>query len=120
MHLTYAGIMHIFGSSARVVLENERVHCLPHRDAYPKIASIKQTVSRVRDLDRSDGSSARVRVLTSRSNGFGSWGSVGLRQDVIDASWTAPSDGSLIGLMRAKRGPTDGYRRSHLRVSTSG
>jgi 2-isopropylmalate synthase len=73
------------------------------RDSYPEIDNIKLTDFRVRDLDSSDGTSARVRVLTSHSDGFGSWGSVGVHQDIIDASWTAVSDGLLIGLMRAEK-----------------
>jgi 2-isopropylmalate synthase len=75
------------------------------RDEYPEIDSIRLTDYRVRDLDSSDGTSARVRVLTSHSDGFGTWGSVGVHQDIIDASWTAVSDGLLIGLMRAERRP---------------
>ena len=73
------------------------------RDDYPEIDSIKLTDYRVRDLDSSDGTSARVRVLTSHSDGDGAWGSVGVHQNIIDASWTAVSDGLLIGLMRARR-----------------
>jgi 2-isopropylmalate synthase len=73
------------------------------RGAYPEIDSIKLTDYRVRDLDSSDGTSARVRVLTSHSDSYGSWGSVGVHQDIIDASWTAVSDGLLIGLMRATK-----------------
>ena len=71
-------------------------------DSIPQDRIGKLTDYRVRDLDSSDGTSARVRVLTSHSDGFGSWGSVGVHQDIIDASWTAVSDGLLIGLMRAK------------------
>lgn len=77
------------------------------RGAYPEIDSIKLTDYRVRDLDSSDGTSARVRVLTSHSDGYGSWGSVGVHQDIIDASWTAVSDGLLIGLMRATKRTED-------------
>jgi 2-isopropylmalate synthase len=73
------------------------------RGAYPEIDNIKLTDFRVRDLDSSDGTSARVRVLTSHSDGFGAWGSVGVHQDNIDASWPAVSDGLLIGHMRAKK-----------------
>jgi 2-isopropylmalate synthase len=73
------------------------------RGSYPEIDSIKLTDYRVRDLDSSDGTSARVRVLTSHSDGFGAWGSVGVHQDIIDASWTAVSDGLLIGLMRDRK-----------------
>ncbi len=72
------------------------------RDAYPQIDSIKLTDYRVRDLDSSEGSSARVRVLTSHSDIHSTWGCVGVHQNIIDASWTAVSDGLLIGLIRAR------------------
>ncbi|GMR02258.1 MAG: citramalate synthase [Acidimicrobiia bacterium] len=73
------------------------------RDAYPEIDTIKLTDYRVRDLDSSEGSSARVRVLTSHSDVDSAWGCIGVHQNIIDASWTAVSDGLLIGLMRARR-----------------
>lgn len=72
------------------------------RDAYPEIDSIKLTDYRVRDLDSSEGTSARVRVLTSHSDVDSTWGCIGVHQNIIDASWTAVSDGLLIGLIRAR------------------
>lgn len=69
-------------------------------DRYPEVTGIKLTDYRVRDLDSSDGSSARVRVITQHSDAESSWGSVGVHQNIIDASWTAVSDGLLIGLIR--------------------
>lgn len=73
------------------------------RDSYPAIDDIKLTDYRVRDLDSSEGSSARVRVLTTHADVDSSWGCIGVHQNIIDASWTAVSDGLLIGLMRAQR-----------------
>ena len=67
---------------------------------YPEVTGIKLTDYRVRDLDSSDGSSARVRVITEHSDAETSWGSVGVHQNIIDASWTAVSDGLLIGLVK--------------------
>ena len=69
-------------------------------DRYPEVTTIKLTDYRVRDLDSSDGTSARVRVLTEHSDVESAWGSVGVHQNIIDASWTAVSDGLLIGLVR--------------------
>ncbi|MDK1011585.1 MAG: alpha-isopropylmalate synthase regulatory domain-containing protein, partial [Actinomycetota bacterium] len=57
------------------------------RSAYPHIDRIKLTDYRVRDLDSSEGTSARVRVLTEHSNGAATWGSVGVHTNIIDASW---------------------------------
>jgi 2-isopropylmalate synthase len=69
-------------------------------DRYPEVDAIRLTDYRVRDLDSSDGTSARVRVLTEHSDAEAVWGSVGVHQNIIDASWTAVSDGLLIGLVR--------------------
>jgi 2-isopropylmalate synthase len=74
------------------------------RDRYPVVDTIKLTDYRVRDLDSSDGTSARVRVLTNHSDGDGEWGCVGVHKNIIDASWTAVSEGLIIGLIRSQHG----------------
>jgi len=68
---------------------------------YPELTGIKLTDYRVRDLDSSDGSSARVRVLARHSNGDNDWGTVGVHQNIIDASWKAVFEGIVLGLLRA-------------------
>jgi 2-isopropylmalate synthase len=70
------------------------------RGRYPHIDRIRLTDFRVRDLDSSDGSSARVRVLVENSNGDEVWGSVGVHENIIDASWKAVVDGLVVGLLR--------------------
>ena len=69
-------------------------------DAYPEVAEIYLTDYRVRDLDSSDGTSARVRVLTEHSDVDASWGTVGVHENIIDASWKAVVEGLIIGLLR--------------------
>lgn len=71
------------------------------RDRYPEIKGFRLTDYRVRDLDSSDGTSARVRVLTRHQDVDGSWGSVGVHQNIIDASWTAVAEGLVVGLIRS-------------------
>ena len=70
------------------------------RAAHPEVDQIKLTDYRVRDLDSSDGTSARVRVLTEHSDVQSTWGSVGVHTNIIDASWTAVADGLVVGLLR--------------------
>jgi 2-isopropylmalate synthase len=77
------------------------------REAYPQVDRIKLTDYRVRDLDSSDGTNARVRVLTEHSDVESTWGSVGVHTNVIDASWTAVADGLVIGLLRDQKRQTD-------------
>lgn len=73
------------------------------RGAYPEVDRIRLTDYRVRDLDSSDGTSARVRVLTEHSNVESTWGSVGVHTNIIDASWTAVADGLVVGLIRERK-----------------
>ena len=70
-------------------------------DAYPQVSRIHLTDYRVRDLDSSDGTAARVRVLCRHSDVEGSWGTIGVHQNIIDASWRAVCDGIVVGLIRA-------------------
>ena len=68
--------------------------------AFPSLERIRLTDYRVRDLDSSDGTSARVRVLCEHSDVAGTWGTVGVHENIIDASWKAVVDGVVIGLLR--------------------
>ena len=71
-------------------------------DAYPELESVKLIDYRVRDLDSSDGTSARVRVLTEHSNGDDSWGTIGVHPNIIDASWKAVVEGLVLGLILSR------------------
>ncbi len=68
--------------------------------ALPALERIRLTDFRVRDLDSSDGTSARVRVLCEHSDIDASWGTVGVHENIIDASWEAVVDGIVVGLIR--------------------
>jgi 2-isopropylmalate synthase len=68
--------------------------------AYPHLANIRLVDYRVRDLDSSDGAAARVRVLCRHSDSDGVWGTIGVHQNIIDASWKAVCEGLVIGLLR--------------------
>jgi 2-isopropylmalate synthase len=70
-------------------------------DTYPEVNRLRLTDFKVRDLDSSDGTAARVRVLIETTNGESSWGTVGVHQNIIEASWQALSEGILVGLLRA-------------------
>ena len=69
-------------------------------DTHPEVKRLRLTDYKVRDLDSSDGTAARVRVLIETTNGESSWGTVGVHQNIIEASWQALSEGILIGLLR--------------------
>ncbi|MFZ0013142.1 MAG: citramalate synthase [Acidimicrobiia bacterium] len=70
------------------------------RDDYPDVVDLRLTDYRVRVLDSKDGTSARVRVLIETSNQTSSWGTIGVHENVIEASWEALVDGIVVGLLR--------------------
>ncbi|MEN8235881.1 MAG: citramalate synthase [Actinomycetota bacterium] len=70
-------------------------------DAYPQLGAVHLTDYRVRDLDSSDGTDARVRVLCRHTDSEGSWGTIGVHKNIIDASWKAVSEGLVVGLLRS-------------------
>lgn len=70
------------------------------QETYPEVKRLRLTDYKVRDLDSSDGTAARVRVLIETTNGESSWGTVGVHQNIIEASWQALSEGIMLGLLR--------------------
>ncbi len=71
------------------------------KGAYPAINDLRLTDYRVRVLDSSDGTGARVRVLLETSSHEDSWGTIGVHENVIEASWEALTEGLIVGLIRA-------------------
>lgn len=69
---------------------------------YPDVTGLRLTDYRVRVLDSQDGTSARVRVLIETSDRTSSWGTLGVHENVIEASWRALSDGIVVGLLRSE------------------
>ncbi len=67
---------------------------------YPEISEFRLSDYRVRDLDSSDGTAARVRVLVEHSDGETTWGTVGVHPNIIEASWEALEQGMVLGLLR--------------------
>jgi len=72
--------------------------CLSSR--YPKIADVRLTDYKVRVLDSKKGTAAKVRVLVEWSDHEKSWSTVGVSDDVIEASWNALVDALRLELMR--------------------
>ena len=70
------------------------------RGRFPEIDDLRLTDYRVRVLDSSDGTEAFVRVLLETSDHETSWGTIGVHENVIEASWEALTEGLIIGLLR--------------------
>src|SRR5271157_1326722 len=67
---------------------------------YPQIATVRLTDYKVRVLDSRKGTAARVRVLIEWSDHRRSWSTVGVSDNVIEASWKALVDAIRLELMR--------------------
>ena len=67
---------------------------------YPGIASVRLTDYKVRVLDTKKGTAAKVRVLVEWSDHRRSWATVGVSDNVIEASWFALVDAIRLELMR--------------------
>jgi 2-isopropylmalate synthase len=67
---------------------------------YPEVATIRLTDYKVRVLDSYKGTAANVRVLIEWSNHHRTWATVGVSDNVIEASWRALVDAFLLELMR--------------------
>jgi 2-isopropylmalate synthase len=69
---------------------------------YPELQHISLEDFRVRVLDETHGAGAVVRVLIDTSNGQREWTTVGVSENIIEASWEALVDGYLYGLLHPR------------------
>jgi 2-isopropylmalate synthase len=67
---------------------------------YPSLATVHLEDYKVRVMSSADGTAARVRVLIESSDGEDVWGTVGVSENVIEASWIALADSLHYKLMR--------------------
>ena len=67
---------------------------------YPSLASVHLEDYKVRVMSSADGTAAKVRVLIESSDGQDVWGTVGVSENVIEASWIALADSLHFKLMR--------------------
>jgi 2-isopropylmalate synthase len=67
---------------------------------YPAITNVRLTDYKVRVLGGKGGTESRVRVLVEWSDHKRSWATVGISDNVIDASWRALVDALRLELMR--------------------
>lgn len=67
---------------------------------YPATANVRLTDYKVRVLDSKKGTAAKVRVLVEWSDHQRSWATVGVSDNVIEASWLALTDAIRLELMR--------------------
>ncbi len=68
--------------------------------SYPAVNDMELVDYKVRILDENFGTSAITRVVITTRDTKGSWGTVGVSENIIEASWNALVDSIEYGLMR--------------------
>ena len=95
-------------ATVKVVVDGESEHTVAEGDGpvnaldsalrkaltrfYPRIADVVLTDYRVRILDPEEHTAAKTRVLIESSDGKDSWSTVGVSENIIEASWEALVD----------------------------
>jgi 2-isopropylmalate synthase len=69
---------------------------------YPELDAMTLEDYRVRVLDETGGTGAVVRVLIDTSNGERAWTTVGVSENIIEASWEALVDAYAYGLLHPR------------------
>jgi 2-isopropylmalate synthase len=68
--------------------------------AFPSLSSVHLTDYKVRVLDTAKGTGAVTRVLIDSTDGESTWSTIGVSENIIEASWQALSDSIVFGLLR--------------------
>ncbi len=71
---------------------------------HPALASLHLTDYKVRVLDTSKGTGAVTRVLIDSTDGERTWSTIGVSENIIEASWQALSDSIVYGLLHHGEG----------------
>src|SRR5205085_9847820 len=66
---------------------------------HPALAHVHLTDYRVRVLDTAKGTGAVTRVLLDSTDGERSWSTIGVSENIIEASWQALQDSIVYGLL---------------------
>ncbi len=72
------------------------------RHVYPELDAIELTDYKVRVLDEKKGTGAVTRVLVETGDGEKTWGTIGVSENIIEASWQALVDSIEVGLTHTK------------------
>lgn len=73
------------------------------KDFYPALAKMKLSDFKVRVLDEKTGTAARVRVLIQSQDEKDVWNTIGVHENIIEASWQALVDSVEYKLLKDKQ-----------------
>ena len=76
-------------------------------ESHPHLKDIELVNFKVRILDERKGTGAVTRVLIDASDGHDVWGSIGVAENLIAASWDALVDSLEYGMQGERRAPSD-------------
>ena len=71
-------------------------------DVYPHLRDIELVNYKVRILDERKGTAAVTRVLLDATDGVDTWGSIGVSENIIEASWEALVDSLEAGMLPSR------------------
>lgn len=74
---------------------------------YPQLTRVHLTDYRVRVLDTAKGTGAITRVLLDTTDGTRTWSTIGVSENVIEASWSALVDSIVYGLLHTSGTPEE-------------
>ncbi len=102
--------LHVNGASEHVAAEGDgpvNALDLALRKAlarfYPEIGHVKLSDFKVRILEGNDGTASKTRVLIESTDGKKTWGTVGLSENIIEASWEALLDSVEYSLYNSQK-----------------
>ena len=81
---------------------------------YPELKQVKLLDYKVRILSTKDGTGALTRVLIESGDGQSKWGTVGVSENIIEASWQALVDAIDYKLLKEE----NGKERDHVKART--
>lgn len=70
------------------------------RGFYPSLTEVRLTDYKVRIIDSTRGTEAKTRVLISSTDGKNTWNTVGVSDNILDASWLALAESIEFFLLR--------------------
>ena len=73
------------------------------REFFEPLRSVQLTDYKVRVLDASAGTAAKVRVLVQQTDGQESWTTVGVSENILEASYQALADGVRYKLLKHRK-----------------
>lgn len=96
-------LMHTVAEATGPVGALDRALRLAVERVYPRIGEVHLRDFKVRILDSKQGAQERIRVLIESSDGEAIWGTVGVSDNLIEASWEALRDSVEYKILRAER-----------------